>query len=80
MSGEYVSKCGEDFYEREDYATHIMECRECRGEPEPVSLRDRIAMAAMQGMLAASDCVAENKEIAKYSYEMADTMLKAREE
>jgi hypothetical protein len=45
-----------------------------------VGLRDQMAMAAISGMLA--DCTRDSSPyvFAKYAYEIADAMLKARDE
>lgn len=48
---------------------------------EQPTLRDQFAMAALTGMCAAPvDCYSGTKaEIARWAYEQADAMLKARE-
>jgi len=44
-------------------------------------LRDDIAIAALQGMIAAKrDGAMSNKSLAKWAYMMADEMLEAREQ
>ena len=43
---------------------------------ERAELRDRFAMAALTGFLAADHCIAS--DVARWSYEYADAMLKAR--
>jgi phosphopantetheine adenylyltransferase len=48
-----------------------------REQYEREQLRDQFAMAALTGCLA-SNTIAENKEIAEMSYELADAMLEAR--
>lgn len=48
-----------------------------------MSLRDYFAAKAMQGLIAQSDGTALGSKVeigAKYAYEMADAMLKAREQ
>jgi hypothetical protein len=46
-----------------------------------MTLRDYFAAKAMQGLLASlpSDTTLYDSNVAKWSYEMADAMLKARE-
>ena len=49
------------------------------GDWQPM-LRDRFAMAALSGMMASDTTqVFEAEELAKWSYDVADAMLKARE-
>ncbi len=43
-----------------------------------MTLRDYLAAAAMQGILACPDIVADGKTIARWSYRHADLMLSAR--
>ncbi len=43
-----------------------------------LSLRDYFAAAAMQGMVSSSLNVANDEALAKYSYALADEMIKAR--
>jgi hypothetical protein len=45
--------------------------------PEPISLRDEIAMAALTGLLADPQVLADSTT-AKLSYRIADWMLEAR--
>jgi hypothetical protein len=54
---------------------------ECRFQEEGMTLRDYFAAKAMQGLLASlpSDTTLYDSNVAKWSYEMADAMLKARE-
>jgi hypothetical protein len=49
---------------------------------EGMTLRDIFAAKAMQGLLASlpSDTTLYDSNVAKWSYEMADAMLRAREE
>jgi hypothetical protein len=51
-------------------------------EAEGMTLRDYFAAAAMQGMLASAQAHIENDAYtnARYAYDMADGMLKARGE
>jgi hypothetical protein len=51
------------------------------GQDEGMTLRDYFAAKAMQGLLASlpSDTTLYDSNVAKWSYEMADAMLKARE-
>lgn len=49
-----------------------------RKSPNPETLRDRIAIAALQGILAFNASY-DPKGISKTAYEYADAMLKARE-
>jgi hypothetical protein len=48
------------------------------GPANAMSLRDYLAAAAMQGILACPDIVADGKTIARWSYRHADLMLSAR--
>ncbi len=43
-----------------------------------MSLRDRIAIAAIQGMLANPDTTGTNKELSVSAYDVADAMIEAR--
>jgi hypothetical protein len=54
---------------------------ECRYKEEGMTLRDYFAAKAMQGLLASlpSDTTLYDSNVAKWSYEMADAMLKARQ-
>jgi len=54
---------------------------ENRYEHEGMTLRDYFAAKAMQGLLASlpSDTTLYDSNVAKWSYEMADAMLKAKE-
>ena len=49
------------------------------GHAEGMTLRDYFAAKAMQGMLADSEVVASQEQLAEASYKMADAMLRARE-
>jgi hypothetical protein len=48
------------------------------GPANAMSLRDYLAAAAMQGILACPDIVADGKTIARWAYRHADLMLSAR--
>ena len=54
---------------------------ECRFQEEGMTLKDYFAAKAMNGLLASlpSDTTLYDSNVAKWSYEMADAMLKARE-
>ena len=51
------------------------------GQHQGMTLRDYFAAKAMQGLLASlpSDTTLYDSNVAKWSYEMADAMLKSRE-
>lgn len=61
---------------------------ECIVIPEPVSLRDQFAMAALTGLLANSYsdghsqpmCTAPSEEFARWAYSQADAMIEARKQ
>ena len=68
------------------FPQHTLEPNPNGGEPriiwqEGMTLRDYIAIHAMQGMLAACTgwSEAQQERLAKCSYSMADQVLKARE-
>lgn len=44
-----------------------------------MSLRDYFAAKAMQGLMASPECPESMEAAAKWSYNLADAMLKARE-
>jgi hypothetical protein len=48
------------------------------GPANAMSLRDYLAAAAMQGILACPDIVADGKTIARWAYRHADLMISAR--
>jgi hypothetical protein len=43
-----------------------------------MTMRDYFAAKAMQGMMSRENIDAYNKEIAKWSYDLADAMMEAR--
>jgi hypothetical protein len=45
-----------------------------------MTIRDYFAAKAMQGMMSKTDFDAYYGDVAKWSYELADAMLKAREQ
>ena len=58
-------------------AAHGQEC-DCATR-DVLTIRDRFAIAAMNGILAADDSITWFSVVAKDAYEMADAMLAARE-
>ena len=55
-------------------------CAAENGHQEGMNLRDYFAARAMQGSLANTEVVMQDQDMAKWSYEMADAMLQAREQ
>lgn len=49
-------------------------------DEEQETMRDYFAARALQGILADSNVVRSNEELAKWSYFMADAMMEARKE
>lgn len=52
---------------------------EWHGSDFGMQLRDYFAAKAMQGELSRSEVFEEPENVAKYAYEVADAMLRARE-
>ena len=58
-----------------DMQPHVVEAKQAEKQAR-AELRDRFAMAALTGFLAADHCIAS--DVARWSYEYADAMLGAR--